>query len=409
MARSEQIVPLSLEGTPASIGALGRWLCESDDVIATEGESLVLSTAALNLGFPRDWPAVFKQSAALRRLVNVVLKGTRCRAISHPPCGSDADIGAVHASGAQPMHSFSNAERLCVALPSWKLVKGFAVFERLDAQAGTSFVAIRHWWNMSPSGTWLDFTPVLAPACCAGKLLLIESTLGEKPEAPLRGSGQEFAIALADRLAGFEARLGQIYTSTGARAQALAQPIVHTSVSVPACTLPTQQFTSSHGAVEELASSRVVERMCNEPDMRLPPSDRTGERWEPYDRPESPDESVAAVRSALAADGSAPAADGSALVADGSALASVSPTVDTGDAEAMRDRADELFRSGRVEASATPASSRCQLRMSSASSALVAFASATPPSPPATHRVRSRSHSGGGRVSRVPGSRVCQS
>ena len=59
-------------------------------------------------------------------------------------------------------------------------MKGFAVYERQDAAAGESFIAIRHWWVASPKGTWLDFTPPLVPTDASGKLLLVESPLGDK-------------------------------------------------------------------------------------------------------------------------------------------------------------------------------------------------------------------------------------
>ena len=207
MSGTEPVLPLSLAGVPASIGTLGRWLTDPEDVVATDGVALVQQAAALHLGFPRNWPAVF-QSAALHNLVNNQLNGRRCRAIAMPPSGTDATAGAAAASS-QPLHSFSNAERLTVALPEWQLVKGFAVFERLDAPVGSSFVAIRHWWNESPAGTWLDFTPALVPSCTAGRLLLVMCASGDKPEAPLRGVGQAFAITLGERLAGRDAKLGK--------------------------------------------------------------------------------------------------------------------------------------------------------------------------------------------------------
>lgn len=198
-------VPLALDNHVASVGTRGRWLSDPADVVATDGQ-LVQQASALHLGFPRAWPAVFKQSHILRELVNAKLQGKRCRAIAVPPSGADAMIGAAHAAGLQPLHSFSNAERLTTALPEWQLVKGFAVFERLDAPAGAAFVAVRHWWVSSPAGTWLDFTPSLVPSCTTGKLLLVESARGEKSEAPLRGEGQVFAIALGERLAGHVAK-----------------------------------------------------------------------------------------------------------------------------------------------------------------------------------------------------------
>eukprot|EP00325_Prymnesiales_sp_UTEX-LB-985_P015033 CAMPEP_0174750304 /NCGR_PEP_ID=MMETSP1094-20130205/97430_1 /TAXON_ID=156173 /ORGANISM="Chrysochromulina brevifilum, Strain UTEX LB 985" /LENGTH=358 /DNA_ID=CAMNT_0015955631 /DNA_START=69 /DNA_END=1142 /DNA_ORIENTATION=+ len=198
-------VPLALDGSAASLGTLGRWLTEPSDIITAPSEAAVSSSDALVHCFPRNWPAVFKQNATLKALVNGQLHGVRCRAIAVPPAGPDASIGKAVAVSLAPFHSFSNAERITVALPEWKIVKGFAVFEVLSETAGSSFVAIRHWWNVSPSGAWLDLSPSLVPSCTAGKILLVESRHGEKPESPLRGSGQAFAISLAQRFAGHAA------------------------------------------------------------------------------------------------------------------------------------------------------------------------------------------------------------
>ena len=193
-------VPVALDGSAASVGTLGRWLVDESDLVTTRPADAEASTE-LHLGFPRNWPAVFKQNATLKGLINHELRGTRCRAVAMPPSGADASKGKAAAVGCMPMHSFSNAEKIVVALPEWKVVKGFAIFEQLSEGAGSSFIAIRHWWNATPSDTWLDFTPPLAPASTVGKVLLVESSRGDKAEAPLRGTGQTFAIVLAQRLA----------------------------------------------------------------------------------------------------------------------------------------------------------------------------------------------------------------
>ena len=46
-------------------------------------------------------------------------------------------------------------------LPGWRVVKGFAIFEQLNAPSAPSFVAVRHWWISSSNGTWIDLTPPL--------------------------------------------------------------------------------------------------------------------------------------------------------------------------------------------------------------------------------------------------------
>ena len=196
-------VPLAIDGTPARVGTLGRWMCP-DDVIATE-PAIAQASGPLHLGFPRNWPAAFK-STALKELINGELNGVRCRATATPPSGPDASLGAEHAAALQPMHSFSNAERLTVALPDWRVVKGFVIYESYATAEGTSFVAFRHWWVATPSGAWLDFTPSLGPAT-TGKVLLVESGRGEKHEVPLSGACQAFAILLGERLANRDAHV----------------------------------------------------------------------------------------------------------------------------------------------------------------------------------------------------------
>ena len=203
-------VLLGLDGAPARLGALGRWLCDPDDFF-TAGEPASGSTVtasdpatgstvtAESLAFPRDWPAVFKQSALLKGLVNKQLKGVRVRAIASPPTGTDgATALAAPLRLMDALHSFANASQLEVALPGWRIVKGFIVFEVADAPAGAGFVALRHWWNVAPSGAWIDVTPPLSPAeegGGAGKRLLVESSLGEKAEAPLTTAQQAVAAA----------------------------------------------------------------------------------------------------------------------------------------------------------------------------------------------------------------------
>ena len=198
-------LPLGLDDAPAPLHTLGRWLDASDII----GQQL---RPAVHVGFPRNWPAVFKQSPTLKALVNGELKGVRCRAIAIPPLGEDA-IAATEAVAAASIklhafHAFSNAAKLVAALPAWQLIKGFILYERLDEPPATSFVAVRHWWVQSPGGTWLDLTPPMTSngtrtdGAADTHALLVESPLGEKPEAPLSTTQQDFAVGLAARLRG---------------------------------------------------------------------------------------------------------------------------------------------------------------------------------------------------------------
>ena len=194
-------LPLALDGSYASPGTVGYWLDETDVVFGGEGVAIDLVRPT----FPRDWPAVFKSSTALKSLVNRKLRGVRCRAIAAPPKGADAAtaLEAITSFSLQihPYHSFSNSLKLAAALPGWQVVKGFIVFEQLEQPAGDAFLAMRHWWVSSPTGTWIDLTPPLNSAGLAGstdsQALLVESPLGDKSEAALDESQQTFAAALA--------------------------------------------------------------------------------------------------------------------------------------------------------------------------------------------------------------------
>ena len=194
-------------GGPAVPGSAGLWLMETSDLAATAADTRVaLWTAeSLPLCFPRNWPAVFKESSILKAFVNKsMLKGKRCRAVDRAAAAALAAREAATAHGVplHPLHSFSNALALADAL-GWPVVKGYVVLESAAGVPGASFVALRHWWNVDATGAWLDLTPPLvAPAPGAdSRVLLVETELGDKEPAPLTPARREFAIALATRLA----------------------------------------------------------------------------------------------------------------------------------------------------------------------------------------------------------------
>ena len=61
-----------------------RLLDSESDLISTspEGKTDALTAVSLPLAFPRNWPSVFKESVALKTLVNKKnLNGVRCRAV----------------------------------------------------------------------------------------------------------------------------------------------------------------------------------------------------------------------------------------------------------------------------------------------------------------------------------------
>ncbi|KAL1523208.1 hypothetical protein AB1Y20_018160 [Prymnesium parvum] len=193
-------LPLADDGTPAALGSHGRWLCTAEDVVATDADARVAlwSSPRLPLCFPRRWPEVFDDSPPLKALLHKsMLHGERCRAVLPPPADALAAAAAVPL---HPLHSFANASRLAAAC-GWPIVKGFLVLEREEAPAGSSFVALRHWWNArEEGGAWLDLTPPLRPSADPRRLL-VKSARGEKPPAPLTQGSYNFAVGLASRLA----------------------------------------------------------------------------------------------------------------------------------------------------------------------------------------------------------------
>ena len=210
-----------------------RLLDSESDLISTspEGKTDALTAISLPLAFPRNWPSVFKESVALKTLVNKKnLNGVRCRAVELTTDAMEAARSAATKAKVElhPLHSFDNATRLSAAL-GWTVVKGFIVLESglgiatetpkpgqrsiavTKPTVGTAFLAMRHWWNATSDGMWVDLTPPvdetwLEPYCIdtdLQRVLLVESALGEK-EAPPEGitpARRDFAIALARRLA----------------------------------------------------------------------------------------------------------------------------------------------------------------------------------------------------------------
>lgn len=132
------------------------WLCREDFV--TDGDLDI--DGLKGLGFPRDWPQVYTGSDALKSMI-----GKRGRipakrvAVAGPPTPEQlSKLPPVSDLHLVPLHSFGNAETLAKHA-GLGVVKGWAVFERLDKPTGTAFVAERYWWNSFPEGTWIDLTP----------------------------------------------------------------------------------------------------------------------------------------------------------------------------------------------------------------------------------------------------------
>ena len=158
---------------------------------------------------------MFKESVALRTLVNKKLRGTRCRAINPV---SESDKKATRALSLRPLHSFQNASAVAEVL-GWRLVKGFLVLQRLTEDEleaeqqerkgqrtatpmAERFVAVRHWWNARDDGAWVDLTPPILPPLPGGdaRALLVESERGEKDAAPLSEERRAVAVAIGERI-----------------------------------------------------------------------------------------------------------------------------------------------------------------------------------------------------------------
>lgn len=155
------MVLLGPDGTGATVGKTeSYWLC-SDDFLPSDVQPHVVEQAALGaLGFPRNWPQTYSQSAALKSLIGKKGRIPACRvAVAGVPTPEEL---ARLPQGLKlwPLHSFSNAESAAASSSVLRVVQGWTIYERSDQPMGTSFVAERYWWNsFSDSGAWIDLTP----------------------------------------------------------------------------------------------------------------------------------------------------------------------------------------------------------------------------------------------------------
>jgi len=142
------------DGKEAAVGrSQGYWLDNDDFVSSTGADARGIGKS----GFPRDWPAVYGSSKALKQLVG---KKGRCAGKKvGVVAGPDKDqLSLVKDVKFHHLQSFSNAER-AHKVAGLEVVRGWAVFEHLDQAVSEAFVAERFWWNSLPDGTWVDFTP----------------------------------------------------------------------------------------------------------------------------------------------------------------------------------------------------------------------------------------------------------
>ena len=188
-----------------------------EDVLATDdaAREAVLGAHLLTLAFPRGWPAVFRENARLKAFVGKKqLGGSRCRAVE-PPGSSDVAAATATGLNLSPLRSFAIADGLCASM-GWPVVKGFLALELLSSEVeisaglsdvrelepGSSFVALRHWWNCKPDGSWIDLTPPLMPHAADARALLVESAKGVKEVLAATAASERFGADLLERLAG---------------------------------------------------------------------------------------------------------------------------------------------------------------------------------------------------------------
>ena len=195
--------PLGSSGT-ARERECGRWATLADVVMSEGSTPTSIDALPSLLPFPRNWPAAFQSSPTLKRLVNKKLKGKRCRAVGAP---TPEQQTALSRTVLHPLHSCRNAMRLAERL-GWTVVKGFVIFEYAGTAPGTGYLALRHWWNTSESGAWIDATPpplalprVSREGDVESRVLLVESELGEWPEAALTPTRLAEAVAFSEAMA----------------------------------------------------------------------------------------------------------------------------------------------------------------------------------------------------------------
>eukprot|EP00931_Biecheleriopsis_adriatica_P117772 TRINITY_DN93256_c0_g1_i1.p1 TRINITY_DN93256_c0_g1~~TRINITY_DN93256_c0_g1_i1.p1 ORF type:complete len:1039 (+),score=249.52 TRINITY_DN93256_c0_g1_i1:35-3151(+) len=162
-------------GRPAEVGqSKGRWLC-LEDFISSDGAAIREDDLRC-LGFPRDWPAIYSTSPALKALIG---KRGSIAAKRVAVAGEPLPEDRVSSITCQPLQSFTNAAKAARSVPGLVVVQGWAVFERLDRAPGTVFVAERYCWNSSADGRWVDLTP--RPETIS-QLLLAEGECSRKPQ-----------------------------------------------------------------------------------------------------------------------------------------------------------------------------------------------------------------------------------
>jgi len=177
-------------GEEAAVGkSRGYWLDDEDFVSTLEG---VNWRQLGSIGFPRDWPNVYSSCKVLKSLIGKKGKvpGKKVGVVATPTAEEAAGVKGLTF---YPLQSFSNAERVEQAT-GMSTIFGWAVYEHLDKETSTAFVAERFWWNSMPDGTWVDFTP--RPDAWPELLLSEAATGAMKSKSKLTATSLEIATHL---------------------------------------------------------------------------------------------------------------------------------------------------------------------------------------------------------------------
>ncbi|CAJ1449476.1 unnamed protein product [Effrenium voratum] len=185
LSEEEATVPMALvdeQGAAVVVGeTLGRWLEAGDfffggeDHEARQIGEVSREDEILELGphtFPRDWPDVYEESAALRGLLGRrgICAAKRVSVVPKPQPldGLEAPGNAVEK--VRYLQSYANACNAAIARgleakatlargSERSVVEGWAIYDLLDDVTGAAFLAERYWWNAGPDGTWYDYSP----------------------------------------------------------------------------------------------------------------------------------------------------------------------------------------------------------------------------------------------------------
>lgn len=186
---------VNADGAEAIIGeSSGYWL-DNSDFLFTDAARMDAGYLSA-LGFPRNWPAAYTENTTLKALLGKrgKLAAKRVAVAGVPTREERAQLPELVL---WPLQSFANAERTAERGAGVGVVRGWAIFERLDRPVGAAFVAERYWWNVLPGGRWVDLTP--RPEAW-DTLLLAEAAHGAPKDRTLLTAAQaELGARLLER------------------------------------------------------------------------------------------------------------------------------------------------------------------------------------------------------------------